>query len=109
MPVTGFHSVIETPDSVRRVIPPTTTMAATISATTASQRTSASASVVADGARDECGAVCAMMGTAPAPAPAKSQGALSGARAWPLVQGRWCRTVDSGPGTMTGKHVSGLA
>jgi hypothetical protein len=30
MPVTGFHSVIDRPDSVRRVSPPTTTIASTI-------------------------------------------------------------------------------
>jgi hypothetical protein len=34
MPVMGFHSVIERPDSVSRVRPPTTTMASTISAMT---------------------------------------------------------------------------
>ena len=34
VPVTGFHSVIETPLSVRRVIPPTATIARTIAATT---------------------------------------------------------------------------
>ena len=28
MPVTGFHSTIESPDSVRRVAPPTSTMIA---------------------------------------------------------------------------------
>jgi hypothetical protein len=32
-PVTGFHSVIESPDSVRRVAPPTSTMASTKAAT----------------------------------------------------------------------------
>ena len=36
-PVTGFHSVIERPDSVRRVAPPTSTMAKTSAATKISQ------------------------------------------------------------------------
>ena len=40
----SFHSVIETPDSVRRVMPPTTTMARTMKATMNSQRDSAVAS-----------------------------------------------------------------
>ncbi|KAF0126731.1 MAG: hypothetical protein FD152_2569 [Xanthobacteraceae bacterium] len=38
VPVTGFHSVIESPESVRRVAPPTTTMAKTSTATISSQR-----------------------------------------------------------------------
>ncbi|GAC1573320.1 MAG: hypothetical protein NVS3B27_18980 [Novosphingobium sp.] len=38
MPLTGFHSVIETPDSVSRVIPPTTTMPTINAATAHSQR-----------------------------------------------------------------------
>jgi hypothetical protein len=37
-PLTGFHSVIDTPDSVRRVMPPTTTMPTTMAATTHNQR-----------------------------------------------------------------------
>ncbi len=40
MPVTGFHSVIETPDSVSRVIPPTATIAMTSNATASSQNAS---------------------------------------------------------------------
>ena len=37
MPAIGFHSVIDNPDSVRRVIPPTTTIAKTKAATPISQ------------------------------------------------------------------------
>src|SRR5262249_15530484 len=37
-PVTGFHSVMESPDSVRRVAPPTSTMAKTSVATSHSHR-----------------------------------------------------------------------
>src|SRR5262245_60379382 len=37
MPVTGFHSVIESPDSVNRVAPPTSTISAIMVATTTSQ------------------------------------------------------------------------
>ena len=37
MPVMGFHSVIDNPDSVRRVMPPTTTIAKTKAATAISQ------------------------------------------------------------------------
>src|SRR5262245_15420081 len=37
MPVTGFHSVIERPESVSRVAPPTRVMATTRSATQESQ------------------------------------------------------------------------
>ena len=36
-PETGFHSVIDSPDSVNRVMPPTTTMAKTRNATENSQ------------------------------------------------------------------------
>ena len=36
-PETGFHSVIDRPDSVRRVMPPTTTIAKTSAATASSQ------------------------------------------------------------------------
>jgi hypothetical protein len=42
VPVTGFHSVIESPDSVSRVIPPTIRIRHTIAATANSQRASAS-------------------------------------------------------------------
>ena len=35
-PVTGFHSTIESPDSVSRVAPPTSTIATIIAATTMS-------------------------------------------------------------------------
>ena len=38
----GFHSVIDSPDSVSRVIPPTTTMATISPATAHSHRASAS-------------------------------------------------------------------
>ena len=38
MPVTGFHSVIERPDSVSRVIPPTAIISTTSAATANSQR-----------------------------------------------------------------------
>ena len=37
MPVIGFHSVIDNPDSVSRVIPPTTTIAKTNTATPINQ------------------------------------------------------------------------
>jgi hypothetical protein len=37
VPLTGFHSTIESPDSVSRVAPPTSTMAAIISAIVTSQ------------------------------------------------------------------------
>ena len=37
MPATGFHSVIDRPESVKRVAPPTSTIAAIIAATTYSQ------------------------------------------------------------------------
>jgi hypothetical protein len=37
-PLIGFHSVIDRPDSVSRVIPPTTTINTTRAATTSSQR-----------------------------------------------------------------------
>src|SRR3546814_1688162 len=40
-PVTGSHSVIDRPDSVRRVMPPTATTAITSSATAHNQRDSA--------------------------------------------------------------------
>ena len=36
--MTGFHSVMESPDSVSRVMPPTTTIATTSAATQKSQR-----------------------------------------------------------------------
>ena len=39
-PLTGFHSVIDSPDSVSRVIPPTTTIATISPATANSQRAS---------------------------------------------------------------------
>jgi hypothetical protein len=42
MPVTTSHSVIDSPLSVRRVIPPTITINTTIKATTSSQRAIAS-------------------------------------------------------------------
>lgn len=38
MPLTTFHSVIDSPLSVRRVTPPTTTIITTIAATISSQR-----------------------------------------------------------------------
>src|SRR6478736_6173091 len=41
IPRIGFHSVIESPDSVRRVTPPTTTIAKTKKATKRSERPSA--------------------------------------------------------------------
>ena len=41
-PLTGFHSVIDSPLSVSRVIPPTTTIAKTMKATRNSSRASAS-------------------------------------------------------------------
>ena len=41
MPLIGCHWVIDRPDSVSRVMPPTTTMAITSSATASSQCTSA--------------------------------------------------------------------
>ncbi|WP_430637361.1 hypothetical protein [Sphingomonas hankookensis] len=41
MPDSGFHSVIDSPDSVNRVIPPTTTIATISAATHQSQRATA--------------------------------------------------------------------
>src|SRR5690606_16549829 len=45
-PVTGFHSVIDSPLSVSRVIPPTTIITTTSAATANSQRASASGRVL---------------------------------------------------------------
>jgi len=41
MPETGFHSVIDRPDQVSRVAPPTTTMVNTITVTPTSQTATA--------------------------------------------------------------------
>src|SRR3546814_2515720 len=50
-PVTGSHSVIDRPDSVRRVMPPTATTAITSSATAHNQRDSAAGRDLANTAR----------------------------------------------------------
>src|SRR5882672_7922982 len=53
-PVTGFHSTIESPDSVSRVAPPTKTMAAISAATASSQARMARA--------EACGAEACVVG-----------------------------------------------
>ncbi len=48
-PSSGFHSVIESPDSVKRVAPPTTTIAKTRAATKNSQNCTAGAAAASTG------------------------------------------------------------
>ena len=50
-PVIGFHSVIESPDSVSRVMPPTTTIANTKAATKRSQAISREGAGLGDAGR----------------------------------------------------------
>ena len=59
-PVTGRHSVIESPDSVSRVMPPTTIMTTIMAAQTKSQAATARSAGVGPGV------VAAMVFTAPA-------------------------------------------
>ena len=55
MPLIGFHSVMESPDSVSRVIPPITTMANIMEQQISSQRATRRSAAVGAGARSSRG------------------------------------------------------
>jgi hypothetical protein len=71
-PVTGFHSVMDKPEPVSRVAPPTATMRSTRAASATSHARTSPAREArpgsASGASDECVAATAMGGSGPAEA-----------------------------------------